>query len=51
MSTVRVCQHALPLMLARKTVAGRIIIISSESGVKPHPYMLHYSMTKAAQIR
>lgn len=49
MSTVRVTRHYFPLMLKRNQ-HNRIIIISSEAGLKPHPYMNHYSMTKSAQI-
>jgi NAD(P)-dependent dehydrogenase (short-subunit alcohol dehydrogenase family) len=29
---------------------GRIIFISSESAIQPPPEMLHYGMTKTAQL-
>jgi NAD(P)-dependent dehydrogenase (short-subunit alcohol dehydrogenase family) len=48
MSTVRISRHYLKFMLERN--AGRIIVISSECGFRPIPDMIHYSMTKAAQI-
>jgi NAD(P)-dependent dehydrogenase (short-subunit alcohol dehydrogenase family) len=48
MSTVRCCRKYLKHMLARDK--GRIIIVSSEAGLRPIGDMLPYSMTKAAQI-
>eukprot|EP00128_Syssomonas_multiformis_P015078 Colp12_sorted_trinity150504_noHs@10825 len=48
MSCVRLTRHFLPKMLARNT--GRVILISSECGARPIPHMVHYSMTKSAQI-
>ena len=48
MSGVRLSRVALPAMLARGS--GRIIFISSESGIQPPPEMVHYGMTKAAQL-
>ncbi|TWT49262.1 3-oxoacyl-[acyl-carrier-protein] reductase FabG [Rubripirellula amarantea] len=48
MSGVRLARHYLKEMLDRDT--GRIIFISSESGVVPAPEMPHYAMTKTAQL-
>ncbi|MFZ4535163.1 SDR family NAD(P)-dependent oxidoreductase [Propionivibrio sp.] len=48
MSGVRLSRHYLPLMKAANW--GRIVFISSESGVNPPPEMVHYGMTKAAQL-
>lgn len=48
LSTVRFCRKYLKEMLTRN--CGRIIIVSSECGLRPIPDMLHYSTTKAAQI-
>ncbi|NND99878.1 MAG: SDR family oxidoreductase [Pirellulaceae bacterium] len=48
MSGVRLARHYLKQMLDRNT--GRIIFISSESGVVPAPEMAHYAMTKSAQL-
>lgn len=48
MSGVRLGRHHLARMLARNE--GRIIFVSSESAVQVAPDMLHYSMTKAAQL-
>jgi NAD(P)-dependent dehydrogenase (short-subunit alcohol dehydrogenase family) len=48
MSGVRLSRVALPAMLARGW--GRIVFVSSESGVNPPAEMVHYGMTKAAQI-
>lgn len=48
MSGVRLARHALPGMLARDR--GRIIFISSESGVDVPGDMIHYGVTKAATI-
>lgn len=46
MSAVRLSKRLLPQMLEKK--AGRIIFISSESGVNIPQNMIHYGMTKAA---
>lgn len=48
MSGVRLTRHYLPGMLERNR--GRIVFVSSESGVQIPPEMIHYGMTKAAQI-
>lgn len=48
MSSVRMAKAFLPEMLRRGT--GRIVFIASEQSVKPNPDMLHYAMTKAAQV-
>jgi len=48
MSTVRISRHYLKSMLERNS--GRIIVISSLVGFCPGPDMIHYSMTKSAQI-
>jgi NAD(P)-dependent dehydrogenase (short-subunit alcohol dehydrogenase family) len=48
MTTVRVCRHFLPQMISRDF--GRVVIIASECGMKPIPDMIHYSVTKSAQI-
>ncbi|WP_286177880.1 SDR family NAD(P)-dependent oxidoreductase [Rhodopirellula sp. JC639] len=48
MSGVRLARHFFKRMLDRN--AGRIIFISSESGVVPSPEMAHYAMTKTAQL-
>lgn len=45
---VRMCRHFLPKMLERN--AGRIILVSSECGVKPLTDMVHYSVAKTAVI-
>ena len=46
MSCVRLSRHLLPQMLNKKW--GRIIFISSESGVNVPENMIHYGMTKSA---
>lgn len=46
MSGVRLSRHLLPKMLSKKW--GRIIFISSESGVNIPENMIHYGMTKSA---
>lgn len=46
MSGVRLSRHLLPKMLSKKW--GRIIFISSESGVNIPENMIHYGMTKCA---
>jgi NAD(P)-dependent dehydrogenase (short-subunit alcohol dehydrogenase family) len=48
MSGVRLSRALLPAMLKRNW--GRIIFISSESGVQIPPEMVHYGMTKTAQL-
>jgi NAD(P)-dependent dehydrogenase (short-subunit alcohol dehydrogenase family) len=48
MSGVRLSRHYLPAML--KNNWGRILFISSESGVQIPVEMMHYGMTKTAQI-
>src|SRR5271168_1884056 len=48
LSGVRLSRHYLPGML--KNNWGRIIFISSESGVQIPAEMIHYGMTKTAQI-
>ncbi|MBI9113752.1 SDR family NAD(P)-dependent oxidoreductase [Sanguibacter suaedae] len=48
MSGVRLSRHALPGMLERGW--GRILFISSESGVNVPADMIHYGVTKAASI-
>jgi NAD(P)-dependent dehydrogenase (short-subunit alcohol dehydrogenase family) len=48
MSGVRLTRHYLPGMLERKW--GRVIFVSSESGQQIPAEMVHYGMTKTAQI-
>ena len=48
MSGVRLTRHYLPGMLEKKW--GRVIFISSESGQHIPAEMVHYGMTKTAQI-
>ena len=48
MSGVRLARHYLPVMKAANW--GRIVFISSESGVNPPAEMVHYGMTKAAEL-
>src|SRR3982751_5327610 len=48
MSGVRLSRHYLPRMIAAGW--GRIIFISSESGVQIPSEMIHYGMTKTAQL-
>ena len=48
MSGVRLSRHYLKRMLTRGT--GRIIFVSSESGLNPAPEMAHYSATKTMQL-
>lgn len=48
MSGVRLARAALPGMLARNR--GRIVFISSESGICPPAEMVHYGMSKSAQL-
>ena len=48
LSGVRLSRHYLQGMLAQKQ--GRVIFISSESGVSPSPEMPHYAATKTMQL-
>ena len=48
MSGVRLARHYIKGMLKKNW--GRILFISSESGVQIPPEMVHYGMTKTAQI-
>jgi NAD(P)-dependent dehydrogenase (short-subunit alcohol dehydrogenase family) len=48
MSSVRMAKAFLPGMLGRGW--GRIVFIASEQSMKPNPAMMHYAMTKAAQV-
>ena len=48
MSGVRLSRYYLPLM--KKQGWGRILFISSESAVQIPPEMVHYGMTKTAQV-
>lgn len=48
MSAVRLSRHHLPAMKARGW--GRIVFISSESAVQIPSEMIHYGMTKTAQL-
>jgi NAD(P)-dependent dehydrogenase (short-subunit alcohol dehydrogenase family) len=48
MSGIRLSRAYLPAM--RKKNWGRIIFISSESGICPPAEMIHYGMTKTAQL-
>lgn len=48
LSGVRLARHHLKRMLERKT--GRVLFISSESGVSPSPEMPHYAATKTMQL-
>jgi NAD(P)-dependent dehydrogenase (short-subunit alcohol dehydrogenase family) len=48
MSGVRLARHYLPAMLEKNW--GRIMFISSESGVQIPAEMVHYGMTKTAQV-
>jgi len=48
LSGIRMTRHYLPRMLERKW--GRIIFVSSESGLQIPPEMIHYGMTKTAQL-
>ncbi len=48
MSGIRLCRHYFPKMLEKNW--GRIIFISSESGVNIPTEMIHYGMTKTAQL-
>jgi NAD(P)-dependent dehydrogenase (short-subunit alcohol dehydrogenase family) len=48
LSGVRLSRHYFPGMLKRND--GRIIFISSESGVMTPPEMIHYGVTKSSQL-
>lgn len=48
MSGVRLTRHYLPGMTSRKW--GRVVFVSSESGVQIPVEMIHYGMTKTAQL-
>ncbi|MBW4540168.1 MAG: SDR family oxidoreductase [Myxacorys chilensis ATA2-1-KO14] len=48
MSGVRLSRHYLPLMLKKNL--GRIIFISSESAINIPAEMIHYGVTKTAQL-
>lgn len=48
MSGVRLARHYLARMLEQGS--GRVVFISSESGVMPAPEMAHYSATKTMQL-
>jgi len=48
MSGVRLSRHYAKRMIERGT--GRVIFISSESGLNPAPEMAHYSATKTMQL-
>jgi NAD(P)-dependent dehydrogenase (short-subunit alcohol dehydrogenase family) len=48
MSGVRLSRHYLPLMMKKNW--GRIVFISSESGLNTPVEMIHYGMTKSAQL-
>ena len=48
MSGVRLARHYLAGMLKKNW--GRILFISSESAVQIPPEMVHYGMTKTAQV-
>jgi NAD(P)-dependent dehydrogenase (short-subunit alcohol dehydrogenase family) len=48
MSGVRLARALLPAMKARRW--GRIVFISSESGICPPAEMVHYGMSKSAQL-
>jgi len=48
MSGVRLTRGLFDGMLARNW--GRVVFIASEQSVKPNPDMLHYAMTKTAQV-
>ena len=48
MSGVRLARQQLPAMKARGW--GRIVFISSESGICPPAEMVHYGMSKSAQL-
>jgi NAD(P)-dependent dehydrogenase (short-subunit alcohol dehydrogenase family) len=47
-SGIRLSRHYFPRMLERNN--GRVIFISSESGIMTPPEMIHYGVTKSAQL-
>ena len=48
LSGVRLSRHYFPRMLERNW--GRVIFISSESGLMTPPEMIHYGVTKSSQL-
>ena len=48
MSGVRLTRELMPGMLERNW--GRVVFIASEQSAKPNPNMIHYAMSKAAQV-
>lgn len=48
MSSVRMTRALLPDMTRRGW--GRIVFVASEQSAKPNPTMMHYAMSKAAQV-
>lgn len=48
MSGVRLSRAFIPGMIARNW--GRVLFIGSDQSAKPNPQMLHYAMTKTAQV-
>jgi NAD(P)-dependent dehydrogenase (short-subunit alcohol dehydrogenase family) len=48
MSGVRLTRALFPQMIARNW--GRVVFIASEQSVKPNPDMVHYAMSKTAQV-
>lgn len=48
MSGVRLARHHVPRMVARRW--GRVVFVSSESALHIPPEMVHYGMTKTAQL-
>lgn len=48
LSGVRLSRHYFPQMLERND--GRVIFISSESGIMTPPEMIHYGVTKSSQL-
>ncbi|HEY6414501.1 MAG TPA: SDR family oxidoreductase [Edaphobacter sp.] len=48
LSGVRLSRHYFPGMLKRNS--GRVIFISSESGIMTPPEMIHYGVTKSSQL-
>ena len=48
MSGVRLARHYFPGMLRKNR--GRVIFVSSETGLAVDPSMIHYAMTKTAQL-